>query len=397
MAVKYPEHPDFERAMSKTKDGRWRVRIYLGRDGKGRVRHWTHTCASESKAMALDEARDAYAGRLGNPALNRLFKLHTDWCGKQGKKESTVRAYRTRARWIVPYIGQVRVRDLTAGDVLDLNDNLLEDGAVRGGGLSPNTVRYCDKYLQTFYRWAIARGYVVRSPLAGLALPPMSRVEAHAIDDATLDALRAHLASVMATPSTTPDAELARCEAMGAYLGLTLGLRSAEACAVRRRDVNFRLAQVSVVGQVRTEGRLHWEEGTKGHRTRVVPLADEAAKAIRAHMAWQDTIQPFSPSATLVATSRAPLMRPVALSRSFRATMAKLGDTGGEYRFHSLRHTFATLMIYDGVPLTELAAIIGHASTSTTVDLYGHVRAGVSEAARRAMGALARAPTGAQA
>ena len=392
MAIRYPEHPDFEHSMSKTQDGRWRVRVYLGRDAKGRVKQWTHTSRSTSKAMALDEFRDAYAARLGNPAIAGLLDDYVRWCEAQGRAKATVRAYRTRARWAKPYVGQIRVRDLTQGDVMDMNDNLLEDGAMRKGGISVNSVRYCDKLLQTFYKWAAARGYVARSPLVGFALPPMRRVEAHAIDDVTLDALRAHLSEAMGAAPSDAAGELARCEAMGAYLALALGVRVAEACAIRRRDVNLRLAQVSVVGQVREDGFLHWEEGTKGHRSRVVPLADEAAAAIRAHMAWQDSIQRRGPSATLLATSRAALMRPVALSRAFRALMARLGDAEGEYRFHSLRHTFATQMVYDGVPITELAAILGHASTSTTVDMYGHVRAGVSEAARRSMGALARAP-----
>ena len=42
-------------------------------------------------------------------------------------------------------------------------------------------------------------------------------------------------------------------------------------------------------------------------------------------------------------------------------------------RFHILRHTCATLLLEDGVPLQKVSALLGHASISITADLYGHL------------------------
>ena len=39
---------------------------------------------------------------------------------------------------------------------------------------------------------------------------------------------------------------------------------------------------------------------------------------------------------------------------------------------HSLRHTYATLCIAKGVPITAVAAQLGHASVSTTTTIYAH-------------------------
>lgn len=39
---------------------------------------------------------------------------------------------------------------------------------------------------------------------------------------------------------------------------------------------------------------------------------------------------------------------------------------------HSLRHTNATLMINSGVPITTIAARLGHANPSTTTKIYTH-------------------------
>ena len=40
---------------------------------------------------------------------------------------------------------------------------------------------------------------------------------------------------------------------------------------------------------------------------------------------------------------------------------------------HSLRHTYASLMIADGVPLVNVSHSLGHAQVSTTSNIYSHV------------------------
>ena len=40
---------------------------------------------------------------------------------------------------------------------------------------------------------------------------------------------------------------------------------------------------------------------------------------------------------------------------------------------HSLRHTYASLMIADGTPLVVVSHKLGHAQTSTTANIYAHI------------------------
>lgn len=40
--------------------------------------------------------------------------------------------------------------------------------------------------------------------------------------------------------------------------------------------------------------------------------------------------------------------------------------------FHVTRHTHATLLIYAGIPITEISRRLGHAKTSTTLNTYAH-------------------------
>ncbi len=42
-------------------------------------------------------------------------------------------------------------------------------------------------------------------------------------------------------------------------------------------------------------------------------------------------------------------------------------------RFHDLRHTFGSLLIQAGAPLTYVKEQMGHSSIKITVDIYGHL------------------------
>lgn len=49
-------------------------------------------------------------------------------------------------------------------------------------------------------------------------------------------------------------------------------------------------------------------------------------------------------------------------------------------RVHDLQHTAATLLLMDGPAIREVMEQLGHASISTTANIYGHV---LDEAKRR--------------
>jgi hypothetical protein len=65
---------------------------------------------------------------------------------------------------------------------------------------------------------------------------------------------------------------------------------------------------------------------------------------------------------------------------------------------HTLRHSAASVMLNNGVPITVVSQILGHSGISITVDVYGHVAPDVSRGALDVLAAarlLRRARTGA--
>jgi integrase len=51
------------------------------------------------------------------------------------------------------------------------------------------------------------------------------------------------------------------------------------------------------------------------------------------------------------------------------------------FKFHSLRHTFASLMIAADTPAKRLQTLMGHKSITTTLDTHGHLCPGAEQAA----------------
>ena len=46
------------------------------------------------------------------------------------------------------------------------------------------------------------------------------------------------------------------------------------------------------------------------------------------------------------------------------------------FRFHDIRHTYASLLLLQGTPIHYVQKQMGHASIQTTVDIYSHIKPG---------------------
>jgi integrase len=143
-----------------------------------------------------------------------------------------------------------------------------------------------------------------------------------------------------------------------------------EATAVRACDVDLGRRRIDVHRAFSDVGG-HVVLGTpKSHQSRTVPVPSFLARELAAVL---DGRKPDDLVFTMPGGSR---MR---LSNWRRATFLPARARAGisdRFRIHDLRHTAASLMIQSGYPPKMLQAIMGHASITTTLDLYGHLYPG---------------------
>ena len=59
------------------------------------------------------------------------------------------------------------------------------------------------------------------------------------------------------------------------------------------------------------------------------------------------------------------------LFRAFKSLLHKVGLP--DFRFHDLRHSAASLLLAQGVPMRAVMELLGHSNIGTTADIYSHV------------------------
>ena len=65
------------------------------------------------------------------------------------------------------------------------------------------------------------------------------------------------------------------------------------------------------------------------------------------------------------------LYRPSYISEHFSHLLTKCGLR--HIRFHDLRHTFASVLLNNNVPLINVSNFLGHSTIGTTANIYGHL------------------------
>ncbi len=69
-------------------------------------------------------------------------------------------------------------------------------------------------------------------------------------------------------------------------------------------------------------------------------------------------------------TSTGALIEVVAVGKRFRLVLRKAGLPA--FRLYDLRRAYATHLLAEGAPITYVAAQLGHAKATTTLDHYAH-------------------------
>jgi integrase len=133
----------------------------------------------------------------------------------------------------------------------------------------------------------------------------------------------------------------------------TTGLRSQEVRLLELRDIRWRT------------GELHIRR-TKTRRERVVPLLEEAGRALATYI-----LSGRPPSAhSTVFVCHVPPVRPIALSSTvaaiIRRRLSHCGLKAPRTGAHLLRHSIATRLVQQERPIKEVSDLLGHHSIDTT-------------------------------
>lgn len=145
---------------------------------------------------------------------------------------------------------------------------------------------------------------------------------------------------------------------------------------MRWSDIDFTAGTIAI-----SRNRLRFGheivEGTVKSRAgaRVLPLPENLVGSLKAAKACQAADRlalgaAYQPSGYVVADEAGGAMSPHALTSRWSRMLSAAGVS--PVRLHDARHTCATLMHLEGVPIAVIAAWLGHVSSAFTMATYAH-------------------------
>jgi integrase len=173
-------------------------------------------------------------------------------------------------------------------------------------------------------------------------------------------------------------------------LALTLGMRQAEILGLRWQDIDLEARQLRVRQTLQRIGKeIVIKEPKTARSRRTLALTPSLVSALIAHRDrqeferkrggnhWQESGLVFT---TMVGTP----LGARNLTRDYKRHL-EAASLPKAFRFYDMRHAAASLLIADGLPITAVSAMLGHALTSTTLNTYAHVLPGADRLTAEAM------------
>jgi integrase len=279
--------------------------------------------------------------------------------------EGVVRLY------LKPYLGKIKLNDLKPFQIQRFYTQLREQGR------SPRQIELTHATLRRAYFIAVRQGYVAMNPVKQVDPPRVPQKELTILDD---NQVREFMIAAQGNRHETLY-----------FLAITTGIRQGELLGLKWQDVDWATKEIFVQRQlqwVSGEGYTFSPPKTKTGR-RKIALGEEAMKRLTGHRKKQDLERLSNQWQEHDLVFPSTIGTPMGLRnllRSFKQLLklARLPDM----RFHDLRHTAATLMLMNGIPIIVVSRRLGHSKPSVTLDIYSHYLPGMQVQAAALMDEL---------
>lgn len=173
--------------VKKIGDGKWLIRVYLGRDADGKQKYHKETFYAPLKSMAQDrekQIKEKYRkiGRKGD--IGTLGEWLDAWLERKKREiePNTFREYGRIIEKLKPSVGELRLYDLTGPVLRSCAEKTLE-------GLSPKTVKNMLGVLKSAVRAGIEARVIASDALLGFGKLKVPRIDRPVLAREDLEAL----------------------------------------------------------------------------------------------------------------------------------------------------------------------------------------------------------------
>ncbi|MEU2251167.1 site-specific integrase [Streptomyces sp. NPDC019224] len=336
-------------SIAKRPNGKWRAR-YRDVAGREHARHFGRRV--DAQRWIDEESASIVTGQYVDPKSRKVTV--DQWCdvwiqGYGSRRPSSVRQANVHLARIRQEFGPL--------PLLAVQPSMVRNWLARLGseGLSASYLFALHSRLSQVMRDAVLDRKVPANPCSRRTSPGAGKQRAYVATEAQLWALYEQ-AAVKYQPALL----------LGAFVGLRVG----EACGLRPADVDLTARTITPAVQYPA---LPLKTEMSGE---TVPIPDSLVSVLKPLCTGREY---------LLVDEEGEQVGPWQIEREMRRIRGKVDGLPAGFRFHDLRHFYASLLIASGADVKVVQHRLRHGSAKTTLDTYGHLWPDSDESTRTAV------------
>ena len=341
-----------------------------------------HCSKKEAKIELAKFVADVQKGMYVEGKSLKFTDFVEIWKRDYGSKELAPSTYKRylgilESR-IIPFFGHFRVDKIKPTDIMQFYDLLSRDtqivrrkdnnGKKTGKPLSPKTILEHHRLLRAMLQKAVYWQMIVSNPAERVQAPKTKKPKRKYYDDEQSKALISNLMELTEEQFKYKVAII---------LTIFTGVRLGELMGLEWDDIDFRNGIVSInrSSQYLADKGVFTKTPKTESSIRDVAIPDFVVSLLEEYKYWYDEQkyqygELWYDSNRLFVQADGKPMHPSTISKWFEKFVAQIGLP--VINFHGLRHTNATLLIAQNIDVSVVAARLGHAQITTTLNFYVH-------------------------
>lgn len=371
----------------RASDQRWvgKYKVGIKADGKPAMKvvygKTEAECHKKLKAVIEESMKNDYIEVQKSTVKDYMQSWLDNVKRNELKPKSFDRLEQTLTLYVYPRIGQQQLQAISSQDVQKLINDLRKEG------YSHSTIKKVYDAVNACFKLGLVQKTVAVNPAVGVAVPskklfPQTKIHFYTQNEA----------EALVAQSLRRYKNGKRIYPLGSFVPLLIntGLRMGELLALRwKEDIDFETKTLTVHNNIafvkdraddaKKNYKILEQDSVKtdAGQDRSVPLNAAAIAALL------DIRQVTGDCEYVMSTKNDTLVTPRNVDRIFRRICKAAGFPEEKiYGIHALRHTFATLLLTNGVEIKTVSELLGHSDVTITYNTYIHV---IKEQKRKAL------------
>ena len=358
-----------KRVGTKNGLGHYNIVIECGYDINGdriRIRRQFYGCKKDAELFEAELKKEFYHKgdrvKLNDLTFNEYTTLFINNYCVPNISKITLKDYQTMLKRILPIIGELKLKKIN-GRILDMMYKKIKVG-VKGKELSPKSMTHYYNLIGLMFKQAKKWKLVDYNPNEDATKPKVVKSKRKFYDTEQVLQLLEHLEHEEIKVKTL------------ILLALNTGARKGEICALRWSDVDFEKKNLYIDNSLKViNGVVDEEKAKTDYSVRFVELGDNILEQLKQYKEWQDKYisqmgNKWQGTDRIFTALNGNHMHPDTPNKILQKVLLKYELP--KISFHELRHTYASIMNYNGIDAKTISEQLGHSNVNISLNVYTH-------------------------